>query len=106
MRFRRHPSRRELLDWLEGKPGTEALDEHILECEVCAARLIDLESVSEQPGLQAALVAALAPPSDLTDRLEEGVKTRLASRAVFGVLADLYVTGWETSKMLLIEGDQ
>ncbi len=106
MKLRRHPGRRALLEWLDGAPDSAELDEHLDTCEVCAARLMDLESVADEPSLQAALGAALAPPSDLTVRLEEGVKTRLAARAVFGVLADLYVTGWETSKMLLTEGDQ
>lgn len=106
MALRRHPPKRLLLEWLDGTEGSERLDPHLDTCEVCAAKLMDLESVETGPSLKAALGEVLAPPDDLTMRLEDGVKTRLASRVVFGVLADLYMTGWETSKMLLIEGEE
>lgn len=105
MRRRRHPHRRDLLRWLDGADGTEHLDAHIDGCEVCAARLMDLEPVEASASVSSALHEVLAPPEDLSERLEDGVRTRLASRAVFGVLADLYATGWETSKLLLIEGE-
>ena len=106
MKLRRHPPKRRLLEWLDGAPGTEELDAHFDTCEVCSARLMDLESVESGLSLKEALGEVLAPPEDLTMRLEDGVKTRLASRVVFGVLADMYITGWETSKMLLIEGEE
>ncbi len=106
MRLRRHPPRRLLLEWLDGADGSDRLDPHLDTCEVCATRLMDLESVDAGRSIKAALDEVLAPPEDLALRLEDGVKTRLASRVVFGVLADLYATGWETSKMLLIEGEE
>lgn len=106
MVLRRHPTKRLLLEWLNGAEGSERLDPHLDTCEICAAKLMDLESVESGPWLKEALGEVLAPPEDLTDRLEDGVKTRLASRVVFGVLADFYATGWETSKMLLIEGEE
>lgn len=97
----RHPNRDTLQQWLNGD-GDSATDLHVGTCQRCASKLEELEPDSESD-IGQALAAALAPPEDLTDRLEEGVNARLSSRQVMNVVADLFGAGLETSRLLLIE---
>ncbi|MFV0257256.1 MAG: anti-sigma factor family protein [Acidimicrobiales bacterium] len=108
----RHPSHTELETWLNGDDGpqprrydAEAVDRHLRTCERCAATIERLASADteedEEVGSQLSLL--LAPPPDLNDRLERRVADALNSRQVFGVVADLFGAGLETSRMLFID---
>lgn len=100
--MRRHPSKRALLDWLVGERDPE-LDDHIHGCEKCAGILEGLEPEESSQAISEALAFVLAPPGDLAEKLEVGVAARLNSRQVFGVVADLFGAGLETSRLLLTE---
>ncbi len=109
-----HPSRETLRAWLHGEDGDAKLDAHIAICRRCATTLegLDADLDSEDAdgaepersdALAGALSAALAPPVDLSTRLEARVTQRLDSRVMFGVLSDLFAAGVETSRMLILE---
>lgn len=103
----RHPSKAVLRDWLTGEiepDTTVTVERHLDTCARCAATLEALEPAPETP-LGSALAIVLAPPSDLAQRLEEGVTARLSSRQMMEVVADLFGAGLETTRLLLIEGD-
>lgn len=105
MRFR-HPSMVDLRQWLasDGGEPDDTITEHIDSCSRCASLLEELESQDEpNPNLGEALSAALAPPTDLTDRLMEAVSNQLSSRQMLGVVADIFGAGLQTSRMLLVE---
>lgn len=108
----RHPSKAVLRDWLTGEiepDTTDTVERHLDTCARCAATLETIEPVAETPlgpeALGSALAIVLAPPSDLAQRLEEGVTARLSSRQMMEVVADLFGAGLETTRLLLIEGD-
>ncbi|MEZ5407641.1 MAG: zf-HC2 domain-containing protein [Acidimicrobiales bacterium] len=109
----RHPSKAVLRDWLTGEiepDTTDTVERHLDTCARCAATLEALEPAPEvTPGpdssLSSALAIVLAPPDDLARRLEEGVTARLSSRQMMEVVADLFGAGLETTRLLLIEGD-
>lgn len=104
MRNFRHPSRRTLRDWLHGESDPK-VDAHLATCQRCASVLEDIDA----PGNLAigdALAAVLAPPDDLSDRLERRVTARLDSRVMFDVVTDLFSAGFETSRLLLMEEPQ
>ncbi len=98
--MRRHPSKRVLRDWLLGK-GPAGLQAHLDECEKCAEALEHLEKDEGLSGLAETLAVVLAPPPDLTERLELGVSARLDSRLLAGIVFDLFQAGFETSRILL-----
>ncbi len=103
----RHPSKAVLRDWLTGEieaDTTDNVERHLDTCARCAATLEALEPAAETP-LGNALAIVLAPPSDLAQRLEEGVTARLSSRQMMEVVADLFGAGLETTRLLLIEGE-
>jgi hypothetical protein len=99
----RHPNDELLLRWLNGDGDTD-LDLHVSTCQRCAANLEEMEPPSEE-AIGEALAELLAPPVDLTDRLEEGVAAKLSSRQIIDVVADLFGAGFETSRLLLT-GDE
>ncbi|MEM9562449.1 MAG: hypothetical protein AAGA93_07540 [Actinomycetota bacterium] len=99
-RFRRHPSRDELLAWLDGERPD--LDEHLATCEVCAVALEELAAPSGGP-IAEALAAFYRAPDDLSERLEQRVADRLDSMVMIEVMTDLFGAGMETSKLLLTE---
>ncbi len=124
MRFR-HPNEDTLRRWLTNE-GDTALDDHLSTCIRCAASIerlaaeaVDGEAVAagDDPGevtadaeagdsaLRQALAAALAPADGLADRLVDGVSTRLSGRQVAGLVADVFAAGFETSRLLLTEGN-
>jgi hypothetical protein len=98
----RHPSREALAHWLAGDDVDSKIDDHLRSCERCAAVVEELATTTEPVGEALALV--LAPPPDLTDRLEKGVSAKLSSRQMMGVVADLFGAGFETAR-LLFTGD-
>ncbi len=98
--MRRHPSKRALRDWLLGEASVD-LQAHLDECEKCAETLEHLEKDEGLGGLAETLALVLAPPSDLTERLESGVSARLDSRMLAGIVFDLFQAGIETSRILL-----
>ncbi|MEM9613955.1 MAG: hypothetical protein AAF962_27600 [Actinomycetota bacterium] len=59
----------------------------------------------ESSPLGHAVSEALAPPPDYTNRLIVAVNDQLSSRQVFGLVADLFAAGLETSRLLLVEDD-
>ncbi len=101
-----HPSRRVLQTWLQGDVDDPKLDAHVTVCRRCAntlERLDSHEAEAQIDDLAGALALALAPPDDLSTRLEHKVTQRLDSRVMFGVLTDLFAAGVETSRMLILE---
>ncbi len=99
-----HPSKRTLRAWLSGEiEDNESLDEHIGTCARCAAHLENIDEPRTDGAIAASLTQVLAPPTDLTARLEERVAAKLDSRQVVGYIADLFGAGMETSKLLLTD---
>lgn len=108
----RHPSTEDLQNWLADDDadddGLSGLTYHVDNCERCAAIMEELaeEAAASAPTeLGEALSQALAPPPDYTDRLIVAVNDQLSSRQVFGVVADLFAAGLETSRMLIVEDE-
>lgn len=106
----RHPKRSTLQAWLAGEaaPGVDAaLDAHLASCRRCAGIIEELDGSGEVrlegDAIGDALAAVLAPPRDLSDRLERRVTARLDSRIMFDVVSDLFGAGVETSRLLLTE---
>ncbi|MEM7340913.1 MAG: hypothetical protein AAF467_19810 [Actinomycetota bacterium] len=89
--------------WLAGDPDVE------LDIEFDMATLdqftdeLDAMDAEDDDQLSDALALALAPPGDLSQRLVAGVEARLSSRAVFGIVADVFGAGLQTSRLLLFE---
>lgn len=103
--FFRHPSKRALREWLEiseDSSGEDAIDQHLNSCERCSAVLDEMEGDGAE-SVGDALAAFYAPPPGLSDRLERRVTERLDSRAVLGVVSDLFGAGIDTSKLLFME---
>lgn len=99
--FFRHPSKRALQEWLD-HGESETIDDHLADCQRCAATLEQLAN-DEEPSLGDALAFAFDPPADFAERLEQKVSARLDSRVMLGVVSDLFGAGLETSKLLLLE---
>lgn len=98
-----HPSDRRLRAWLESD-GPSGVSEHVERCERCADRLValdqDLEAL-ETATLGQALVALLAPPDDLSQRVLEGVDARRRNEADLQLIAGLFSIGVETAQLML-----
>ncbi len=110
----RHPSTEDLQHWLadDTDDAADGLTAHVDNCERCATIMEELAAeaaeeaaTSERTDLGEALSEVLAPPPDYTDRLIVAVNDQLSSRQVFGLVADLFAAGLETSRMLLVEDD-
>ena len=101
MRFG-HPSRRSLREWLLGADDPK-VDAHLATCEQCTITIEVIEAEESDSAIGDALARVLAPPPDFAERLHQRVNQRLDSRQVFGVMADLFGAGFETSKLLLTE---
>ena len=101
MRFG-HPSRRSLRDWLLGEDDAK-VEAHVATCEQCAVAIEVIEAEETDSAIGDALARVLAPPPDFAERLHQRVNQRLDSRQVFGVVADLFGAGFETSKLLMSE---
>jgi cytochrome P450 len=99
----RHPNDDVLKQWLDGE-GDQDLDEHVTTCQRCATNLENMEPPSED-AIGEALAELLAPPGDLTERLEQAVAAKLSSQQIVNVIADLFGAGFETSRLLLT-GDE
>jgi len=100
--IRRHPNRRALRAWLAGEPS-DGLDTHLASCRRCAGILEELDAEGDPTAIGDALALVLAPPSDLSARLERRVTARLDSRVMFDVVSDLFGAGVETTRLLLTE---
>ncbi len=103
--FFRHPSKRALREWLESPEDSaedSSIDRHLASCERCSSVLEKME-VGADVSLSTALATFYAPPPGLSDRLERKVTERLDSRAVLGVVSDLFGAGVDTSKLLFME---
>lgn len=90
--FGKHPSPRRLQTWLD-TGGPRRVDHHVGNCEDCQQKLDDLSALDDTTVSD--LVAVTAPPGDLTDRVAEGVDTRLRDEAAATVFADLFFIGWD-----------
>lgn len=99
----RHPNDELLQQWLDGEGG-EDLDQHVTTCQRCASNLEKMEPSGED-AIGEALAELLAPPDDLTARLEQSVTARLSSHQIVNVIADLFGAGFETSRLLLSGDD-
>lgn len=99
----RHPSDEAIALWLSGGETDTKVDNHLCSCERCAAVVEELASGAAP--ISEALAVALAPPPDLTDRLEQRVAAKLSSRQIMNVVADLFGAGFETTRLLFIEDD-
>lgn len=98
--FRRHPSRNSLRSWLLGEHN-DSIESHINTCERCATTLESLDDEDSSQAIGEALATVLAPPGDLIERLEIGVNSRLDSREMLTIMGDLFMAGFETSRLLL-----
>lgn len=99
---RRHPTDTLLQRWLAGDPDVDVdVDRHVTACDRCAEALETMDDADDD--LSDALAMALAPPGDLSERLVAGVEAQLSSRAVFGIVADMFGAGLDTSRMLMFE---
>ncbi len=101
MRRLLHPNQRRLRAWLNGE-SDPSLDAHLATCQRCASALEGLDTPDDL-AIGDALAAVLAPPDDLSDRLERKVAAQLDSKVMFGVVTDLFGAGIETSRLLLME---
>ncbi|MGI9613139.1 MAG: hypothetical protein ACR2QO_09530 [Acidimicrobiales bacterium] len=99
----RHPNDQVLRRWLNGE-GDSDLDEHVTTCQRCATNLEQMEPPAED-AIGEALAELLAPPVDLTARLEEGVAAKLSSQQLMNVIVDLFGAGFETSRLLMTGDD-
>ena len=97
-----HPSDRKLIEWLNGA-GDLKVDDHLTTCSRCAEKLEALSGVEEDQALKVALVEALKPEDDLAARVTSGVADRVESREVLEIVSELFVSGLETSKILVTE---
>ncbi len=94
----RHPSRRRLQTWLDsGRP--RRIDRHVAECRVCQEDLDELSALDDST--LSDLVAATEPPEDLTDRVADGVDTRLRDEASAAAFADLFTIGWDFMRCIV-----
>lgn len=108
---RRHPSKRELIVWLDG--GAEDLDEHLLDCEKCAATIEDIERTNTADtsevaarstnNLATALAAVYESPDGLVDRMASYVAQKAESKVLFEVASDMFGAGIQTGIMLATE---
>ena len=101
-RFRRHPSKRALREWLAGDidPGVDA---HVSTCDRCSNDLEALATADLDSSLRNALLEALDPTPDLAVRVEAGVVARLEAREVLGYFADVFGAGWDTTRLLVTD---
>jgi hypothetical protein len=98
MTMKRHPSRRQLQQWLTGEsPGR--VDRHVDACEQCEALLEELSALDEN--LVADLHDAVTPPLDLADRTTDGVGERLRDEAALATFLDLFTVGWATARAIV-----
>ena len=102
MKFR-HPSKDRLRNWLSGADSDADLEEHIDDCDRCAAVIEALGDDALSVPLSSALAQVLEAPADLSSRLEQQVQERLGGREVFGLMAELFGAGVETGRMLIVE---
>lgn len=93
-----HPPRRRLVAWLEG--GEPDLDDHLATCARCADRL-EAGAVAVGP-VADALLAILAPPTDLAPRLRSGIAARMQARADLAMLAQMLGVPRETLGLLAV----
>lgn len=102
-----HPSDRRLRGWLESD-GPDGVSEHVERCERCADRLVELDQdlvALESPSLGQALVALLAPPDDLSQRVLDGVDARRRNEADLELIAGLFSIGVETAQLMISPDD-
>lgn len=104
-RFRRHPSKRALREWLAGEID-EQVDAHVSTCDRCSNDLEALATADLDSGLREALLEVLDPTPDLAVRVEAGVVARLESREVLGYFADVFGAGWDTTRLLVTDEER
>lgn len=100
MKSRLHPSNRKLASWLE-TGGPDEVDEHVAECERCAAALEAL--AVPEPTVSEALAAFLEPPEDLVHRINDRISDSLRNRADLKMFAELIGISLPTAQLLLTE---
>ncbi len=90
--MKKHPSNRALQKWLStGGPGR--VDRHVEDCLRCQEYLDGASALDE--ATVSGLVVATEPPSDLSDRVNDGLDNRLRDEAAAGTFADLFAIGWD-----------
>lgn len=97
-----HPSKSKLTAWLDGVANPK-VDDHIASCERCATTIEQISADAETSQLGEVLAKVLEPPEDMTLRVEEAVASKLESREVLELVSGLFVSGVETSKILVSE---
>ena len=102
----RHPATAELQAWLDG--DLRNLDEHLAECEECAAELdrISVEH-TEAPGtddVAPALLVLLAPPDGLHERMSDRLQQRLQRRHDLELVASMLGVARETGSLFFVAG--
>lgn len=96
-----HPTLEELEVWLGG--GGAELDDHVVLCDACAARL---ETLTEADELPPAVTEAFEADADLEPRLYAKVSDDLARREAMETFAGLFGLGIETSRYVVKDGDE
>lgn len=103
----RHPSKRSLQEWLDGDTSVPIdIDNHLETCERCASFLESISEPLPDGAIGASLQRVLDPPDTFAREIETRVIAKLDSRQVLGYFADLFGAGFETSRMLLLDGPE
>jgi hypothetical protein len=94
-----HPSRARLTAWLE-TGGPDKVDQHVENCDRCAAKLEAIETPG--PTLAFALREVLEPPANLAERMNLHVEAALRRREEFMLLAGLLGIPFETARIVMM----
>ncbi len=96
--MKNHPTNRALQKWL-AMGGPARVDRHVEGCAQCQEYLDGVSSLD--PATRTGLVAVTAPPTDLQERVSDGVDIRLRDEAAAGAFADLFAIGWDFLKCVI-----
>ena len=111
--FFTHPGRSKLREWLVAASPQKAVTDHVETCERCATRLEDL-AVNDSDGAAAAtdnamlarvIRSAWEPPTDLTERVIQGIDERQRNERDLDVMFGLLGIASEAATLMLPNDD-
>lgn len=94
-----HPNKKKLFAWLSGDE-VPRVERHVDKCERCAHVMENLDESSEFQ-LADALKTVLAPPRDLSERVEKNLESRIETEFM-DYISDAFIAGLDTSKILIM----